>query len=186
MKYVSIDLETTGLDNKGPEKILQISMIVEDTNNLKPLDQLPHFTAFIKQSEITGEPYALAMNYWILDIISGRKENNTNYPIISLKELYAQASEFLNEHFPKGSGKIPFAGKNVAMFDYNFLPSGLQKRVSYRIIDPTSMFIDWKKDEKPPGLGEIKKRLGLEEVVTHDAFDDALDVIKILRTQYEG
>lgn len=184
MKYISIDLETTGIEDKGPQHILQISMIVEDTLNIKPLEQLPHFTAFIKQDKISGEPYALAMNAWILDIISGRKDNHTNYPIISLKELPGKIDAFLNEHFESGNGKIIFAGKNIAMFDANFLPNGTRQRMSHRVLDPGTLFVDFKKDEKPPNLKLIKERCDISGEVTHDAFDDALDIIKIFRTKY--
>ena len=81
MKYVSLDLETTCINPKKPENILMISMVVEDPKNPVPLKDLPHFTRFVKYSSISGESYALAMNNWILDIISGRKENKTDYQV---------------------------------------------------------------------------------------------------------
>lgn len=185
MKYVSLDLETTGIEVKNPSRILQVSMVVEDTKNLKPLKELPHFTCFIKQEEYTGEPFALAMNSWILDIISGRAENTKGYPIYSQKEWISKAEAFINLHFEAGNGKVPFAGKNLGAFDLQFMPQGIRQRVSHRIIDPTSMFINWETDSKPPSLPQIKSRLGIEGEVTHCAYDDALDVIRVLRTTYE-
>ena len=129
MKYISLDLETTGLD-PVEDQILQISMVVEDTAIRCPLEELPHFTAFVKHPRISGNTYALGMNGWILDIISGRKTNETGYPILPRYPTAdgswdVQAQAFLTEHF--GRARITVAGKNVAGFDIPFLPKELQK-----------------------------------------------------------
>lgn len=184
MKYLSLDLETTCLDPKSPENILMISMVVEDPKNPLPLKELPHFTAFVRYPLVAGEAYALAMNAWILDIISGRKTNETGYKVYDQGSWIRDAEAFLSEHFPAGNGKIPVAGKNVGMFDFNFLPASIQKRISYKIIDPAMMFTDLLNDEKVAGLEVCKKRAGLDPVVSHDAREDALDVISVLRTTY--
>jgi len=193
MKYVSLDIETTSL-SPSPNNILMISMIVEDTENLVPLEKLPHFTCFIKVDSIQGTPYALGMNGWILDIISGRKENTTPYLVLPqysnggeivqtahISGWEEVALKFLNEHF--GKDRITLAGKNVGSFDLQFLPHKLKNRFRHRCIDPGSIFLDWKNDTLP-SLGDIKKELELGEEVAHDAYEDALDVIKILRTTY--
>jgi len=52
MKYASLDLETTGLfesGGRGPDKILQISIVVEDTDVDTPVNELPHLTLIVKQ-----------------------------------------------------------------------------------------------------------------------------------------
>ena len=183
MKYVSLDLETTGVLEQDPDNILQISMIVEDTKNIKPLEELPHFTALINRRTFSGESYALSLNSWIFDILSGRVDN-PGYLVLDEREWVSKAVSFLNKHFDPDDGKIVFAGKNVGMFDAQFMPMRLKKRISHRILDPGPMFVDWDKDDKPPGLGLVKERVGLESEVTHDAYDDALDIIKVLRTQY--
>ena len=187
MKYLSLDLETTGVTEKSPENILQISAIVEDTSEVLPLEKLPHFTAFIKQDKISGEPYALAMNSWIMDIISGRTKNTTDHKVYNSEEVWNEFALFLEKHFPQDSfgksKKIVVAGKNVAMFDLNFMPQFFLDRVSHRVIDPGMTFVDWTKD-KLPSLGQIKESLGMGDEVAHDAYEDALDVIKVLRTQY--
>ena len=61
MKYIAIDIETTGLD---PEtcQVLSIGAIVEDTNNIKPLDDLPTFHGAINRRNISGNTYAINMN----------------------------------------------------------------------------------------------------------------------------
>jgi oligoribonuclease (3'-5' exoribonuclease) len=61
MKYLSLDLETTCLQ-PSPKHILQVSMVVEDTDlALVPVTGLPHFTCFVKHDRIEGEAYALGM-----------------------------------------------------------------------------------------------------------------------------
>jgi inhibitor of KinA sporulation pathway (predicted exonuclease) len=42
-------------------------------------------------------------------------------------------------------------------------------------------------DESLPSLEECKKRAGFEvATVSHDALDDALDVVRLLRQQYQS
>jgi hypothetical protein len=45
--------------------------------------------------------------------------------------------------------------------------------------------MDWEIDSEVPGLELCKKRAGLEAVVSHDAREDALDVINLLRRRYQ-
>lgn len=182
MKYVSLDLETTSLQ-PAPEHILQISMVVEDSERpeIDPLE-LPHFTVFVNPGRITGEAYALAMNGWILDYISGRAKYPP-YSVMTLELAVAQAHEFLSGHF--GVAKITVAGKNVAGFDMPFLPVSLQKRFRHKVLDPGTLFVNWATDDQAPNFEECKRRAGLEGPVAHDAREDAMDVIKLLRTKYK-
>lgn len=61
MKYIAIDLETTGLDPENCQ-VLSIGAVIEDTNDIKPLDELPTFHGIIKRRNISGETYAINMN----------------------------------------------------------------------------------------------------------------------------
>ena len=65
MKYVSIDIETTGLD---PEtcQIIQIGAVIEDTENPVPVENLPSFKCLVEHPQYTGSPFALVMNRDIL------------------------------------------------------------------------------------------------------------------------
>jgi oligoribonuclease len=69
MKYLSIDIETTGLD---PEtcQILSVGIIVEDTNNVLPYDKIPKFHCAINREHISGSPYAINMNKDLIGKIS--------------------------------------------------------------------------------------------------------------------
>jgi len=58
-------------------------------------------------------------------------------------------------------------------------------RTRQRVLDPAILFVDWKNDESLPSLTTCKQRAGISGIVTHDALDDAWDVIETLRVTYE-
>ena len=80
------------------------------------------------------------------------------------------------------------AGKNFHAGDQAYierLPRWKQVfRIRTRLIDPSVLFVDWKNDESVPGLGKCKERAKVDGIVTHDALEDAWDVVQLLRTQY--
>ena len=69
MPYVSIDIETTGLD---PEtcQILEIGAVWD--NWTKPIDELPVYHRLVYHKEYRGSAYALAMNANLLRHLSGQ------------------------------------------------------------------------------------------------------------------
>ncbi len=80
------------------------------------------------------------------------------------------------------------AGKNFHSGDQTYierLPRWKQIfRIRTRHIDPSVLFVDWKNDESVPGLAKCKERAKVDGIVTHDALEDAWDVVQLLRTQY--
>jgi oligoribonuclease (3'-5' exoribonuclease) len=178
MKYISVDLETTCLD-PNPKNILMIAMVVEDTKTKLPLNELPRFVCLVKRPIYSGTPYALTLNSWILEMLANN--DTSKYPIYEESEWVSKAAAFIDEHF-KDTKAVP-AGKNFSSFDLQFFPDTIKRKFMRRAIDPGSMFVDWEK-EAPLSLDDIKKHLCIPGEVTHDAVEDALDVIKVLRTQY--
>lgn len=69
MKYVSIDIETTGLDPDGCQ-ILSIGAVIEDTNNILPIEECPTFHVAIKRHNISGNLFAINMNKRLIESIS--------------------------------------------------------------------------------------------------------------------
>ena len=71
LTYVSIDIETTGLD---PEtcQILEIGAVWDDWT--KPIDELPVYHRLVYHKEYRGSAYALAMNANLLRHLSGQQE----------------------------------------------------------------------------------------------------------------
>ena len=82
------------------------------------------------------------------------------------------------------------AGKNFAGFDKKFLeklPRWKQVfSIRSRVLDPGILFVDWINDESVPSLDECKKRAGIDGVVTHNAVEDAMDVVMLLRQCYQA
>jgi len=46
------------------------------------------------------------------------------------------------------------------------------------------LFLDWETDEELPSLTNCKARAGIKGNVTHDALEDAWDVVQVLRNFY--
>jgi oligoribonuclease len=179
MKYISLDIETTGLNPKTCN-VLEVGAILEDTHNALPLEKCPTFHAYIWRELYNGEAYAIAMNAPIFKKIVELKKNN-NPLLMTESEFVTNFISFLKEN---GMEKCLLAGKNVMGFDVPFLkeiPTWNNVKVHHRHLDPTISFIDWSEDLVPPDLTTCKKRAGLPELVTHEALDDAWDVISLLR-----
>lgn len=226
MKYLSIDIETTGLDPENCE-ILSIGAILEDTEKRLSFEEIPKFHCAINRKTIRGEMFATNMNKELIEKIvyyQSAKTQDEKDDLVRMSEMFflpedevvqefywwlfsVGAFEFDTEkmlNIPRHEhslyGKVPLltskmqravitvAGKNFASFDKVFLeklPRWKQAiHVRSRLIDPAIYFTDWKIDTAPPGLNECKKRAGINGEVTHNALEDAWDVILLLRKMY--
>lgn len=189
MKYLSIDIETTGLDPEN-DQILEIAMILEDTNLKQSLDQLPKLHIYVLRDTYKGGSKAIEMNAHTFKRINELIEDDCNTESILCREEHIDENvvEFFIDNKINKFSKISIAGANLEGFDMKFLKKVLQEDVidsfNRRAIEPAHFFVDWEKDKKLPTLQECKKRAGIEGDVAHNALDDAWDVIQVLRTQY--
>jgi hypothetical protein len=220
MKYLSIDIETSGLDHEKND-ILSVAAIIEDTEKVLPWDEIPKFHVAILRHEITGSPRAITMNSKLIEYIGRWMEPENELDSMNIsnesgltfcreedvaKEFYWFLEENglghgLNNSEFKGGLKqgsamsnatkpitINVAGKNFATFDKKFLEKlpWWQKliRIRQRVLDPAILFVDWKEDESLPSLDKCKNRAGIHGLVTHNALEDAWDVIELLRKRY--
>lgn len=189
MRYLSIDLETTGLDPKTCD-ILEIGAYLEDTDDVHTRDQLPCFHRYIWRESYRGDPYALAMNGHIFKKILELKK--TNDPLLIVPDLltdhFLQFMVDYRGYWPSHSQPMVIAGKNVSGFDLRFLDQmprwAAMTRFHHRVIDPGMMYFDPRNDQVPPDLKECKKRANLPEHVSHEALDDAWDVIQLVRAKF--
>ena len=76
LPYVSIDIETTGLDPRKCQT-LEIGAAIDDWT--KPIEELPLFRRVIAWEEVVGSPYAMAMNSRLLKSI-GNKPRDPELP----------------------------------------------------------------------------------------------------------
>lgn len=215
MIYVSIDIETSGL-NHDMNHVLSIGAIIEDTTKKLPYEELPKFNAIVLQNNIQGSPRAITMNKEIISLmgeyLEGTNEvrelltNNSGYKFYEeddvIKEFYLWLyKNGLSQHelYDLGRGGITIdgktkpitlnvAGKNFGTFDKLFLQElpWWQKliRTRQRVLDPAILCVDWINDTSLPNLTTCKERMNVGGIVTHNALEDAWDVIEILRKFY--
>jgi oligoribonuclease (3'-5' exoribonuclease) len=192
MKYVSIDIETTGLD---PEKdqILEISMIVDDLEKPEvPLEELHFLNILLDLDRIQGNPIALEMNSDIIKEIVLSQKEQMGYSALDSSKVFTTPDsvtklillffKFLGIDRNKG---ITFAGKNIASFDIPFMRAfipGFKENiiVKHRVLDPSIFFL-LPTDNSSPNLSQCLERASMESTVSHRAYDDALQVIKLIR-----
>lgn len=171
--YLAIDLETTGLVPEA-HQILQVGAVWDDGGKLEELKKI---NFLIQREDYSGQAYALQMNAGILKQIA---TGATELPILDRVQAIQFINEFVNKCVGNDKDKIFVAGKNAAGFDIPFMKwAGFcVDRFKHRVIDPGSMY--YSDFGYPPSLGEINDKLGLD-AVTHDALDDALNIVKVIR-----
>lgn len=199
MRYVALDIETTGLD---PDycQILQVAAVVDDwpANRTShdgeelPIGRLPTFEAILRHEVMHGEPIALTMNAELIAAIGKApvtegtsvpiSYRNRSVPVFFVRDrLFSALAEFL-----KGAlGEPPYiaAGRNVAGFDLQFFPDWARALFHYRVLDVSSMAMGarpalWQAD-RLPSCDKI-----IDHVAAHDAIHDATDVIRTVRKLY--
>jgi hypothetical protein len=227
MIYVSIDIETSGLDYEK-HKVLSIGAIIEDTEKKLPFDEIPKFNAIVLQNEIVGSPRAITMNQSIISLmgmyLESSKEDKKMLQMMEdlqpygykfyeqdevIKEFYywldrnglghgftnsggyAEVVDGVQRPIINGGTKpitLNVAGKNFGTFDKLFLQElpWWQKliRTRQRVLDPAILMVDWTNDKALPNLTTCKERAGVNGIVTHNALEDAWDVIEVMRKFY--
>lgn len=184
--FVSMDIETTGLD---PDycQVLEFGAVIDDL--AKPREDRKTFHCFVLHDRIAGEPYALQMNHEILRILSDPKKH-PQYTFLKPHELAYQLKLWLERNTPESKSHTP-SGKNFAGFDWRFLRrlNGWQDniRLRHRYIDPAELW--WNPDEDGtvlPDSDTCVKRAGMNKSTAHRALADAIDTCELVRRWHEG
>ena len=182
MKYISIDLETTGLDPSSCQ-VLEIGAIIDDLSDQKPIEELPRFHTYVVHEIIMGQPYALSMHAEIFKRIALKTEP---YQYLRPEEIEPKFGCWLWEN---SVSVFTPAGKNFATFDKPFLETlpGWKENIKarHRVIDPAILY--WKPtDDRLPGTEDCMHRAGLGKTVAHTALEDAEVVIELIRRSSLG
>lgn len=77
------------------------------------------------------------------------------------------------------------AGKNVSAFDLQFFPEDVKGLFIHRALDPGSMYATHG-DLVPPDTAECCRRAGISDTVTHNAYDDAIQVAYLINKKLGG
>jgi DNA polymerase III epsilon subunit-like protein len=195
MRFVSIDIETTGLDSDTCE-VLEIGAVINTPD--VDLEKLPTFRFRILRDSYMGEPYALSMHRDLFKDLA-TKERNTARTCCSNKHVsqdwYGYESEF-QSYFAEwliacdiDPTRFVAAGKNFANFDAPFLkklrtPGSKIAHWHHRILDPGSMYAR-PSDEFVPDTLECCRRAGINPGnipgEPHTAIHDALVAVELIR-----
>lgn len=192
MKYLSLDIETTGLD-PDINQVIEVAAVVDDLES--PLIQLPVFHCLIAHKEyIFTNPKVVLMHERIFREL-GRctltKHDDCNLqgiPIRTPANFAWNLTYFLNQHFAP-TDKITVGGKNVSGFDIPFIRytwPEITERFKHRCMDPAPLYFDRKIDNALPDLPTCCKRAGVDGGNLHSALDDAMAVIQLVRNGTQG
>ena len=136
---------------------------------------------FCKEDEVVQHLFRFLFKHNVLDNSLYQIDTNKTREVVGGVSYPIIKSNIAKSH-------LTIAGKNFGTFDKLFLerlPRWQQVfKIRQRIIDPTIIFTDWNNDESLPNLTTCKERAKTGGEVTHDAVEDAWDVIQLMRTQY--
>lgn len=205
--YISMDIETTGLDRERAQ-ILEIAAVFDDLES--PLDKLPTFQAKIHYDHLDyAEFYALKMNKELINELSRSPSQQEN--VMTFQGAMSRFMEFVGHAIKKlvdyesiqlrkyPDEMIHVAGKNVSSFDIPItqnqikaqfenkveaqeLLEDMKKVLHFRYIDVGSLYMV-EFNGYIPTLSAINQLIGREKV-SHKALDDAFDVICAIRHKF--
>ena len=179
--YVSIDIETTGLNPENCQ-ILEIGAVIDDGTT--PIEKCPTFHCYVDHGLILGEPFAVSMHATILRRIA---THEGGYTYLQPWEVATRFCDFLKEHgLDPENEKIIAAGKNFASFDARFLSklTNWDKHVKthHRILDPAALY--WQPEidgAQLPDTQTCMERADIPGEVAHTAVEDAQVVVRLIR-----
>ena len=192
MRFVSIDLETTGPD-PWVHEILEFAAIIYDTHRPVPRNEAPQFRVLVRPTFAHANATALRMNQSLVQELSAPAFDTVVLPPEALPDRFA---EFLLQHgfvrHERGNIRVQAAGKNFDKFDRIFLERqrSFRQRISlYRVaLDPGLLYWNPASDKQwIPNMVACKKRAGFTDTtVAHRALDDAWDVVQLVQHYVDG
>lgn len=192
MRFVSIDLETTG-GNPWTHEIIEFAAIVYDTRQPTTRTDAPQFRVLMQPSFEQASPTALRMNEALVRELQAPTFDTV---ILSADELADRFTEFLLQYgfvrHEHGRIRVQAAGKNFDKFDRIFLermPSFRRAISFYRAaLDPGLLYWNPARDKQwIPNMTACKKRAGFTDTtVAHRALDDAWDVVRLIQYYVEN
>lgn len=192
MKYLGMDIETTGIGMKC--QVIEVGAVIDDlfAPGIKLLD-LPQFHCYVDWPLLQGEPYAFHM-HGQNNLLKRLSEKSSKYTFYYPKQVWPAFCNWLFQASPRPFNKydqINVAGKNFGYFDANRLEqlpnwpgpyNGGKSIWAHKFIDLGNLLWNpWEDIETLPNMKKVKQRCGLGSSISHTAIDDALDVIRAMR-----
>jgi hypothetical protein len=132
MPYVSIDIETTGLNHETCQT-LEVGAVIDDWKT--PIDQLPRFRRVLVYDTVSGNPYAMALNAALLKFMANAPKD----PPQPAHEAVATWAEKCAITRPLDSAVLTLAIDNQPINWWNIpnklLVGGLQPAIRESLID---------------------------------------------------
>lgn len=203
MRYMSIDIETTGLDPKV-HSILEVGAVcTEITKDHARAHELRLLV--VPQGPMVIDPYCAKLHTTLWDeLIAHQKKgtppmvcraNGDNHIQVSGQCWESKIAEhlldFVDACWPEHTAKKPkitVAGKNAASFDLPFLRlrANLDDYldVRHRVLDVAPFF--WRPgDDVLPSMDVCLQRAGIAKSTKHGALDDAYLVVELVDNAFE-
>jgi DNA polymerase III epsilon subunit-like protein len=198
MRYVSIDIETLGLDPKTCN-LIEFGAVIDDTSKMAPLDELPVFHRYIlpksegKDGIYSGQVKVMSFHGQIFDKIANYGPSS-DYICIPPARLGQEFARFLIDNGV--IGQITPAGKQFASFDLSFLMEvedfqkyvGLERTnskasvvLAKRCIDPGLLFWNPDKDVVLPSTNQCLERAKIDVSSDHTSVADAFLMVRLVR-----
>ncbi len=189
MKYVSIDIETTGL-NPEKHQIIEFAAVIADSERQVAVESLPYCRLLIRHpTELTTGPYCAKLHYKLwCELVEekGDPVNTGNFSrnlkgSIWVYDLAAEFRKWLDHH--NVDRQINVAGKNFAGFDRQFLNkinNSKLLRFRQRVFDPAPLYFRYT-DAELPDTNTCLARAGLKVETDHTALSDARNVVTLLQ-----
>ncbi len=182
-RFVSIDIETTGLDPTSCD-IIEIGAVIDDW--ITPLEYQPIFHCYVKRDNYRGQPYALSMHPTIFRRIATEQ---TGYDYLYAADAVRKLGQWMHNNgaydLENDERRANVAGKNFAMFDDKFLRlmPKFDEHVLYRhrVIDPAMLYWNPLEDSVLPDTKTCMERAGIAGEVAHTAVEDAQAVVKLIK-----
>jgi len=105
IRFVSVDLETTGLDPKQ-DQILEVAAVTDDGETLHRI---------VHWDRVSGHPKAMLMNARLMEAVMDPTRS------LSLADVISDLRKWLERWSGRSPAKVTGAGKNFASFDLQFL-----------------------------------------------------------------
>lgn len=192
-KFIVLDVETTDIKPENGQ-VIELSVLVEDTEKLLDLEQIPMFHCLIAHEKYSGSPIAINMNSRIFEALAlYEKKKPCGYNVLPNNLVAANLKNFLLDHFEPDTRDdkiyLNVAGKNVGSFDIPWVKTlpyfDKYFNFNHRTLDPSILYMDFLADNGAPNFEKLKERAGLPNIeYTHDATTDCWETLMTLRQFY--
>jgi oligoribonuclease len=194
VKFLSIDIETTGL-NPLQHSMTEFAAVFTD---LRSETISKAFYRHINPENFVWSQYCLGLHgQWLSSMLEARKQNKWEVNGVGIVRDTAELiNEFCQWLWTECNWPVPVngkwksivpAGKNFNSFDRRFLEAAnFPPMFKHRALDP-AMLYTFVQDEEPPSLELCKKRamdrgcVFKNPGVAHNALEDADDVALLLQ-----